>query len=299
MINRFLSKVEPLRCDSSSIASDHGIQIVVSRGTSTTADDTPDDDYDSRELNQSLDITDESLIVDFPEIPRRRFLSVECGVDFNANEEPKCLMEIVQVRQCEAPSKMGQLQSKQLYPKEQRMKSAYNLSPKNPKRVSFSPHSTLHRWEISYNNDYSRYCSTWYNKSDYRKFHRTTKFEASLERQRAAIIAEDDVHCCDSEILHKIGRKNGCCPHSETDDETAVSLRRGIEHLLCPKTLRQIMKCRELHKNTVLQQQLIVNSEQKLRSASKRVSKWGKARAWTYANVEGLGDSKPSKGSAV
>ncbi|KAL7470727.1 hypothetical protein ACHAXS_011017 [Conticribra weissflogii] len=279
----FISKGRSAECDSSNNSIHNDRKTIAGRGAFATVNDTSDSDRYSEGQNRCSDRADESLIVNFPPIPRRLLVSEEKN-DFKTPKSGQ-VTEIVNASRYAVPSNLEQSQSKKFSLKEPSMQNQCKSTPKSPMRVSFSPHSTLHQWANYYHDEYSRYCSTWYNKSEYRKFHRTTKFEASLQRQRDAIAEEDD-QGNDSDDAPKFGHINDSSPCSDIDVETAVSLRRGIEHLLCPKTLNQIMKCRELHKNTVLEQQFVVNSEQELRSVSKRVSKWGKARAWMYANVE-------------
>ncbi len=130
------------------------------------------------------------------------------------------------------------------------------------KRVRFAETSTLHQWVDRRNSPQE----SWQNKSDYKSFRRNLKHEVVVARNQ--ILSGVDVTDLDT-----------------INNELCI---RGMEHLICPRTLHKIMDQREAHKIVVLEEQfrqsaLGCTDAAALCAASKENSKWGKARAWAYA----------------
>mmetsp|Transcript_14748 Transcript_14748/g.31064 ORF Transcript_14748/g.31064 Transcript_14748/m.31064 type:complete len:201 (+) Transcript_14748:78-680(+) len=139
--------------------------------------------------------------------------------------------------------------------------------PARPRRrpekcVRFAESSILHQWIDERKSPQE----SWETKSDYNTFRCNLKHEVIIVRKQFMSI---DV----SEL--------------DADGNNEICIR-GVEHLICPRTLQKIIIAREEHKTAVLEEQFRQNAlcrsdPAALRSVSKSKSKWGKARAWAYA----------------
>lgn len=145
------------------------------------------------------------------------------------------------------------------------------------KSVRFAETSTLHQWVDRRKSPQD----SWQSKSDYKAFRRNLKHEVVIARnQMMSGVDVDDL---------------------DTIKNNEISIR-GMEHLICPRTLHKIMDTREAHKTAVLEEQFRQISSgcfdsDAIRSVSKENSKWGKARAWAYAggkNERMLGGASPA-----
>ncbi len=131
------------------------------------------------------------------------------------------------------------------------------------KSVQFAESSILHQWVDERKSSQE----SWESKSDYKTFRRNLKHEVVIMRNHIMSgIDVAELDACDN---------NDFCI-------------RGMEHLICPKTLQEIIVTREAHKTGVLEEQfrqsaLGLSDHTALRSVSRKNSKWGKARAWAYS----------------
>ena len=181
----------------------------------------------------------ENLIVDFPRGPRPK----------SYNHQP-------------ANQTLDAMLQWNLQPKHQTKKSKQKPHPQGI-RVRFAETSTLHRDNFTTDDgELALSCSTWYSKSDYKKFHATIKTDIQTMRRIAS------------------GRV--------IQDPNQEYVFTGIEHLANKTVVRKTVEYRIAHKDAVLgeyrrQEASGIVDLKRLRNASNSFSKLGKVRALILA----------------
>ena len=138
------------------------------------------------------------------------------------------------------------------------------------KRVRFANTSSLHRGYYTVSDDDSEQSSTWYSKSEYKKFHKTLKSDIKAMKEVTSGRAEKE--------------------------SLQDSIFTGIEQFASKDVLRKTVDYRIAHRDAVLAEYRWQDTRgivdlKRLSSISKKLSKWGKIKALILAgNQDGTHD---------